>query len=95
MLGDLLDGEGLIGVRHDGADGLSPGLEAGRPVERLRRGVEALFAVRVELLPEVADRVCMLQVGDLGRDYWRSIPISSSTSLIPNLVITPRSLLLS
>jgi hypothetical protein len=58
-------------------------------------GIEALLSVRVELLPEVADRVCMLQVGDLERDYWRSIPISSSTSLIPNLVITPRSLLLS
>jgi hypothetical protein len=26
VLGDLFDGEGLIGVRHDGADGLSPGL---------------------------------------------------------------------
>jgi hypothetical protein len=58
-------------------------------------GVELLFAARIQLRLEVADRVYMLQVGDLGRDYWRSIPISSSTSLIPNLVITPRSLLLS
>ena len=50
MLGGLFDGEGLIGVRHDGADGLSPGLEATGPVERLGGGVEALLAVRVQLI---------------------------------------------
>ena len=44
-----------VRVGRDGADGLSPGFEAGRPVERLRRGIEALFAACVELCPKVAD----------------------------------------
>jgi hypothetical protein len=38
VLGDLFGGEGLVGVGHDGADGLGAGLEVRRPVEGLGGG---------------------------------------------------------
>jgi len=62
VLGDLLDGEGLVRVGRDGADGLSLGLEAGRPVERLRGG-----AVSTDVEVEIHLGLCLDRLGGLVR----------------------------
>ena len=50
VLGDLLGGQRLAGVGHDGADGLGARLEAGRPVQWFRRrSIAANVEIEVHL----------------------------------------------
>jgi hypothetical protein len=69
MLGDLFDGERLVGVGHDGLDDLGAGFEVARPVEGLGGGaVAAEVDVEVQLglrFDRLRDLVFRTEVADV------------------------------
>jgi hypothetical protein len=86
VLGDLFNGQRLVGVRHDGLDHLRAGLEVARPVERFRRrSIAANVKVEIEfglcfdrlgglvLRAEVADMALLFLGPPLGVEANQSL----------------------